>query len=218
MKNKMSYFLIAAIVLVSCKDLKKSIDDTLSDPKPITNNSVNISTTSYTENNHRFDTNEKDESVPFTSQQNQLEKAEKELRELPQFQGKSIFIYNVIHFYEDGRIITKLQNPENPTYVDEYNYKNGFWLPPTPVVLTKFDNVKRNLVNLDKLPFKNVFQVYKVLEEKRKEIDDKSPDYTIYAIIKDNKIRWRSGSVGNERSKYDIEYNEDGTLKSFEQQ
>ncbi|MCA6066304.1 hypothetical protein JI747_003875 [Chryseobacterium sp. RG1] len=221
MKNIL-FIPILLFILVGCKDFKKSIDDTLDTastagnsqsenlPEGSNNNSFSTDTTLVTKESVN-------KLIPFTSQKEKLEKAEEQLRKLPQFAGKSIFIYEFIHFYDDGRIITTLQNPENPNYVDEYTYENEEWQDPKPVILSKSDDVKGGLVNLNKLPFHNANNIYKTLLEKRKEIGSDSDDYTIYAGTRGNKINWYPESIDNERSVYNIEYHEDGTLKSFEQ-
>jgi hypothetical protein len=206
-------------ILVGCKDFKKSIDDTLNTansqsenlPEGANNNSFSTDTNLATKESI-------DKLNPLISQKEKLEQAEEQLRKLPQFAGKSIFIYEFIHFYGDGRIITTLQNPENPNYVDEYTYKDGQWQDPQPVILSKSDDVKGSLVNLNKLPFHNANNVYKTLLEKRKEVGSDSDNYyIIYARTIGNEINWYPGSIDNKRSIYNIEYHEDGTLKSFEQ-
>jgi len=213
---------MAAIMLIGCKDFKKSIDDTLNSPAETagsgTGDAANTPAaypSAYSGHSGTVATPEK--PAYFTSQKDKLQEAENKLRALPQFAGKPIFIYQFIHFYDDGRIITKLQNPDNPEYIDEYTYDDGMWQKPEPVVLSKNDNIKEELIPLDRIPFEHVVNVYHVLEEKRKEIGSQSQDYTLYAGKRKGKIHWYPGSIQNERSSYDIEYNEDGTLKSFEQ-
>ncbi|WP_435524258.1 hypothetical protein [Chryseobacterium indoltheticum] len=73
-------------------------------------------------------------------------------------------------------------------------------------------------MNLDRVPFVNAYNVYKVLSEKRKEIASTSTDYTIYAFTQLNKVNWYPTNIGNDRSMFQIEYKENGTLKSFEQE
>lgn len=203
--------LILPVFLTGCKDFKKSIDDTLTSSTP----SVD-SVETRTPGNQDVESSP-EPNIPFASQPEKLELAEQQLRDLPRFKDKPIYIYQYIHFYADGRIITKLQTPENPDFVDEYTYENGQWQEPKPVILSKNDDVKANLINLDKIPFKNAHNVYSVLIEKGKEIGSKNEDYMIYAGKRNNKISWYPGTINNERSRYDIEYHEDGSLKSFEQ-
>lgn len=215
-KINLKIILISA-VMFSCSDFKKSIQDTLKNNDSLSTAHIdNRVTMDYPETISDHDDQEKE--IPFTSQIDKLEEAEKQLRTLPQFIGKSIFVYKLVHFYSDGRIITKLQNPSNPKYIDSYIYENGKWQEPKPVVLQKNEPVEKNLMNLDRLPFKNVSNVYHVLSEKRKEIGSTASDYTIYAFTQNNKVNWYPNDVGNDRSIYLIEFNENGTLQSFDQQ
>ncbi|WP_435524259.1 hypothetical protein [Chryseobacterium indoltheticum] len=68
--------------------------------------------------------------------------AEKQLRSLSQFSGKSIFVYKLIHFYGDGRIITKLQNPFNLNIL-MLIYRDGHWQDPKPEIFRKNDEIKK---------------------------------------------------------------------------
>lgn len=203
--------LMLPIFLVGCKDFKKSIDDTLTSTTPA-GDSIKSRTDGF-----RDAENNTESGMPFASMPDKLELAEKQLRDLPRFRGNPIFIFEYIHFYPDGRIIVKIQAPENPDYVDEYTYEDGQWQKPEPVVLSKNDNVKARVVSLDEIPFKNVNNVYKVLMEKGKEIGSKNENQVIFAGKRKNKIIWSPRTISNERSSYDIDYHENGTLKSFEQ-
>ncbi len=209
MKKHILIFVLP-IVLTGCKDFKKSIDDTLTSAGSTVDSAK-------TQNPDFQNTDHSTEKIPFTSQPEKLGLAEQQLRDLPRFKGHSISIYQDIHFYPDGRIITKFQTPENPQFVDEYTYKDGQWQVPEPVILSKNDDVQADLINLDQLSFKNAYNVYQVLIEKDKEIGSHNENQVISAHKRKNKIFWQPGSIKSERYQYDIEYNEDGTLKSFEQ-
>lgn len=217
MKIKFLAFIVTVAVIVSCKDFNKSIKDTL-------RNNDSLSTEYKGNRNSQSSANSlavggaAENEMPFTSQKGKLAQAEKQLRALPQFAGKSIFIYKLIHFYEDGRIITKLQNPSNPKYIDEYRYENGKWTAPKPVVMYKNDEIQKNLINLDRLPFVNVCNVFDVLYEKRKEIGSTANDYTIFAATQNGELKWYPNTVKNDRAIYKIEYKDDGSLSSFEQE
>ncbi len=216
--KKISLALICtSVFLFGCHDFKKSIQETLINKDSL---STELGNDDITPGNTKKLNDDiiPEEEIPFTSQKDKLEEAEKQLRALPQFAGQSIFIYKLIHFYDDGRIITKLQNPKNPQYIDAYQYENGQWQDPKPVVMHKNEEIQNNLINLDRLPFVNVYHVYEVLSEKRKEIGSNSDDYTIYAFTQKNRVEWYPMNIENERSTFHIEYQQDGTLKSFEQE
>jgi hypothetical protein len=203
--------LLFPVFLMGCKDFKKSIDDTLTSATPA-GDSIKSRTGEFQDAETK-----REPSVPFASMPEKLELAEQQLRDLPRFRGNPVYIFEYIHFYPDGRIIVKIQTPENPDFVDEYIYADGQWQKPEPVVLSKNDKVKDRVVSLDEIPFKNANNVYKVLVEKDKEIGSKNENQVIFAGKRKNKIIWSPGTISNERSRYDIDYHEDGTLKSFEQ-
>ncbi|KAA0127339.1 hypothetical protein FY557_13230 [Chryseobacterium sp. SN22] len=203
--------LLLPVFLTGCKDFKKSIDDTLASATPA-GDSIKSRAGKFQDADSSTEP-----SVPFASVPEKLELAERQLRDLPRFRGNPVYIFEYIHFYPDGRIIVKIQTPENPDFVDEYTYEDGQWQKPEPVVLSKNDNVKARLVSLDEIPFKNANNVYKVLVEKDKEIGSKNENQVIFAGKRKNKIVWSPGTISNERSRYDIDYHENGTLKSFEQ-
>ncbi|WP_292010116.1 hypothetical protein [Chryseobacterium sp.] len=221
MKRKNLYVCALTVFLIGCEDFKKSIDDTLSDPESISeipvSNEGNIKTQLPERNIPVKRNNTKKEKGILTADIVQLEDAENALRSLPQFTGKSIFVYKSVHFYDDGRISIQIQNPENSEYVDEYWYQNGHWKRPEPLRLSKNEDIKADLINLNKIPFKNANNVYNVITEKKKEIKNLDQNYTLYAIVRKGKILWYPTSIKNERSTYSITYKENGTLESFRQ-
>lgn len=207
-----SLTIITSGLFYSCKEIKNSINDTLNE---------NVTPTSTEKSESKSSTSpttfqDKQDEIVLVNNVEALEKAEKALRERSEFKGKDIFIYKTIHFYDDGRINVKLQNPDNPLYIDQYQYDDGKWIAPTPVRLSKNDDIQKDLVNLNRVSFKNVKNVYNALVDKRKEIGSKSMDYTIYVAYYKDRVNWYPSSLSNDRYEYEIEFNEDGTLKSFE--
>ncbi len=160
---------------------------------------------------------ERADETPFLADSSALIAAEKALRERPELRGHEIFIYRSVHFYDDGRISMKIQHPEQKNYVDSYDYRDGKWSDPLPVVLSKRDIVAKDIVSLNSLPFKNANQVFLHLKEKLQQIGSRSEDYTVYAITSGNEIKWYPRTIANDRSKYSIEFNTNGTIRSFQQ-
>ncbi|WP_333661813.1 hypothetical protein [Chishuiella changwenlii] len=191
----------------SCKEFKNSINDTLNEKVDSVENEKTTPVSTHVE---------KEDELVLVNNLHALEKAEKALRNRNEFKGKDIFIYRTIHFYDDGRINVKLQNPDNPLFIDQYQYKDEKWEEPTPVRLSKNDKIKEDLVNLNRVSFLHVNNVYNALVEKRKEIGSKSTDYTIYVAYYKDRVNWYPSTLSNDRYEYNIEFNEDGTLKSFE--
>jgi len=142
----------------------------------------------------------------------ELAKAEEQLRKLPQYRNKEIVVYESVHFYGDGSIKLSLQHPENPKYVDAYQYKNGKWSEPEPVLAR---NIERRTFPLNKMHFADAHKVIKIYNEKATEIEGAAPTTSAYISIWDEGMRWFPGSINGTRERYDIQFNNDGTLKRF---
>lgn len=147
-----------------------------------------------------------------------LLKAEKALRNLPQYAGKEIFIYSSIHFYGDGSIHTMLQHPENPEYIDNYVYQNGAWSAPSPEQVSIKDRIASRLVSLDKIHFATAAKVASTYNEKAAGIEGAKPLTSVYISIWDNRVRWYPGTINGSREKWSIEFDVDGGLRRFERE
>lgn len=141
--------------------------------------------------------------------------AEEKLRQLPQYQGKEIFLYESVHFYEDGSINLALQHPTNPNHVDAYKYQNGKWSAPKAVLAR---NGARRTFPLSKVNFADAHQVIYTYNEKAAQIEGAKLITTAYISIWDSGMRWFPGTINGTRNRYDIQFNTDGTLKSFRQE
>jgi hypothetical protein len=146
----------------------------------------------------------------------QLEKAEMKLRDLPQYAGKDIMVYQSVHFDEDGRIRLTLQHPQNPKYLDEYVYANGKWSAPKPVQAVA-RNIERRLMALDKISFPCAVNVLNEYNEKVVEVEGAKPTTYVYLSIWDNRMRWLPGTIDGTRERYSIDFNTNGTIKTFQQ-
>ena len=159
---------------------------------------------------------EKKQEVPIASQVEALEKAENQLRALPEFQGKKIRLYRSTHFYQDGRIITEIQNPDEPRNIDSYTYRDGKWETPEPVRISLSDKIEEHLIDLDSIPFVNAHKVYQAITEKSAELGIE-PRETIYVVPRNNKANWYPKTLDTDRSSYRMEFDSQGNLLSFEQ-
>lgn len=144
-----------------------------------------------------------------------LKAAEHALRRLPVFAGKDIYLYEGIHFYDDGRIITKVQHPQNPAYIDAYEFGNGSWKAPKPVQLSVHDEIGKRLVKLDDISFASVAAVCRNYRLKADSVTGADPVTHIYAIFRDNSFNWYPQSVDGSRERYFISFTKDGNLQRF---
>lgn len=146
----------------------------------------------------------------------ELERAERELIQLPQYAGKEIQIYQSVRFNGDGRIRLKLQHPENPKYVDDYEYENGKWSEPKPVQTTAND-IERRLVSLSQINFSTAIKVLQEYNQKVLQVEGAKPTTYVYLSFWDGRIRWLPGTINGTRARYSIDFEPDGTLKNFKQ-
>lgn len=144
-----------------------------------------------------------------------LDSAEHLLRQLPQYRFKPIFLYADIHFYDDGRIMAKLQHPENPNYVDVYNYRGGQWSEPISVQLSVREGVSSRLVALDSVPFRTAAEVVRNYNEKAGLIEGARPTDHVYLIIHSRITRWYPNRIDGAREAWDIRFNLNGSVAAF---
>lgn len=165
-----------------------------------------------------------DENAQKLTDAEYLQKAEDALRELPKFKGKSIMIFQEATFYKDGRISICLQDPSSPNNVDQYQYANGSWEDPQPVQLSGDGEMKDNLIPLDTFKFATVAKIANTWMEKAKSLPDFDEEKNPLTMV-GLKLGIVSGEpsiivsdVETTRAKYDIDFNLDGTLKSFKKE
>ncbi len=156
-------------------------------------------------------------TIDLLKDTNTLKNAEEALKNLPQYKGKEIFVYSTLYFYNDGRINVMLQHPENKKYVDTYEFTKNKWSEPKPVQLSIRDDVQKRLVPLKNISFVNAARVFDVYNKKAQEVEGASPATSVYISIWDNKMRWYPSSINGSRERYSIQFNDDGTLKNFNQ-
>ena len=145
----------------------------------------------------------------------QLAQAEEKLRQLPQYRDREIVVYESVHFYEDGSIKLALQHPENPKYVDAYQYKDGYWSEPKPV---QARNIERRTFPLSKINFADAHKIMQIYNDKAAQVEGAKPTTSAYISIWDDGMRWFPSTINGSRERYDIQFNNNGTLKSFRQE
>jgi hypothetical protein len=156
-------------------------------------------------------------SKDFLTNTTALKKAEASLRNLPQYRGKEIFIYRSVHFYDDGSIHIMLRHPENPDYVDSYEYQDGVWSKPKPEQLSVNVDIASRSVSLNEVNFTSIANITRLYNEKAAQIEGARPTTNAYMVVWDKVIRWYPGTINGSRERYSIEFNNDGTLKNFRQ-
>ena len=155
----------------------------------------------------------------FISNTEALKKAKEDLKNRPEFKGKSIIIRGSIEFEDNWEISLAIQDPDNKENVDEYNYKAGEWTKGDPVEIRTDQFEKGEYTPLDKINFE---LVPKILEETKKttegiedldKIDSVSftnmGDYLSYNGDPPKRIQYfevtTHGPRGNTQYRYDLE-------------
>jgi hypothetical protein len=237
MKN-MKYSIVTAIIYLcsfwGCKQLTRSIEDTLHPHDTVTVRKANkealkgpdiesiidsqiqvITSVVETHTSQHIEIHVEGKNSKFLSDSATLDKAEQMLRQLPQYAGKEMLVYQSIHFYDDGTINIMLQHPDNPAYADKYSYAKGKWSEPAPVQLSAKDDMKSKMVPLDKISFTNAFKVAKIYNKKALQVEGARPATSVYISIWNNQIRWFPATINGSRERWSINFNENGTLSSF---
>lgn len=211
--KKVFISIICGSLFLSCKPVSKSIEDTVNSQgtsvhqKEQGKDHTVTNTEQYTEGT----------KTGFLNDTDRLLSAEAALKNLPQYAGKEIFIYLFLGFYDNGTINVMLQHPENPEYVDVYDYRDGKWSAPVPKQLSVEEDIQHGLISLNKVSFAAVAQVNKIYREKASGIDGVKPLTNIYITVVNNVIDWYPMNIEGSRERYAIRFNTDGTLKSFKQ-
>jgi hypothetical protein len=79
------------------------------------------------------------------------------------------------------------------------------------------DKIESRLLPLDRLSFSNVARVTKTYNEKAAEVEGAKPATSTYVMVWDKEMRWYPTTVDGSRERYTIQFNDDGTLKTYRQ-
>lgn len=206
------YIILSALlcVAISCENFSNSIKETF-EPSP--------KATASNKNEQlieKIKIESSKEKQPIAESIEALERAESQLRNLPQFKNEEIMIFSSVHFFSNGRIILEIQDPKQERNIDKYTYRNGKWEDPEPVIISVTDEIEPNTIDLKNAPFKVANKVYQTLQEKANEINI-DPPKTIYFIVRNGKVNWYPTSLRTDRSQYKIAFDSEGNLLTFEQ-
>lgn len=208
---KKSSLFIISLLLLSCGEVGRSFSDTFQpSPQP-------AETSGTSQQAELADAFAPPQRISAAASPDALQEAENKLRALPRFAGKEIMIFRSTHFYDDGRIMLSIQDPEDHTIIDSYTYKDGAWQDPEPVRITRADRVDEYLAPLSQAPFIHAHKVYQTIKEKLKEIQSKDTSMTIYFVPMRGEIRWYPSTLSTDRSRYSLKFDEQGNLLSFTQ-
>jgi len=222
--------LVMMLLVSSCEQFKSSIVDTFKSEKEVEDSEKEISSevekkSTIQSNNTAEKVPEREEESPsiFEEEKNPFqdssyyEKAQKELLSLPQFQGKEVYCFSSIHFYDDGRINLDLLDPDNPTYLDSYSYRKGEWAPPKPRQSVKENQMLRARFPLSKINFSTLVGICEKVNKKVAQIPGAKELSHIYVSHNsyDRQIEWRA-SISGDRESFSIWADADGSNLRFD--
>lgn len=192
-----STFLLLTL-MISCGGNKEEKTESSSDKIEVTKNSPTKTTDLFTD-------------------KSELQKAQKELQNLPEFKGKDVRVFQGFSVYADGRILIDMQNPDKPDNIDSYTYQNGKWSEPQPVQISGDGDMESNTFPLKDVEFETLAQVYKATEDKAAEIEGGKVNSVVYFDLQvhNQEKKWRT-SIKGTREKWTGYFNPDGSLQKFE--
>lgn len=202
-KSVITMLIGSAFFLISCGEGDKKVNSS--------------EQTSATQVDNELDKSSTNTSSNLLADTKLLQDAENSLKNLPQFKGKEIKIFQKVYFYEDGRIILSIQDPSKPENIDEYKFQNGKWQEPIPMQISGDGDMDSNIFSLNTIKFETVANINKQTQDKTKDIEGAEPLSSIFYAMNPatGEYRWLT-SIQATRGSYTGIYNADGTLKSFE--
>lgn len=146
-----------------------------------------------------------------------LRGVKQKLEDLPKFKGKSLQVYSDIHFYDDGRVMLSLRDPDILENVDSYTFRDGEWQEPEPVQVSSRVDLDQQVLSLDSIDFGTVTKLYNYLSKESEKIDGAEDVNHIYLIIRPTLIdnQWYS-SVQGARGTYSLRAMLSGEIIKFE--
>lgn len=191
--------LLTFFLMTSCKEARKSIEETLH-PKPqkkiaSADSSTSSSSTVFSSSHVSSSSIVSSSIAAFSEAQEEgfesifedaatLDSIQQALRDMPGLKGKKLFMLNGLYFYDyrGGMISVDLQDPNNPENIDTYIYSNGEWQIQKPVRISGNGHfpIKLLLMSLDEVKFSTAKKVYDIAAEEAKKIEGAEPTRHVY--------------------------------------
>lgn len=192
--NNMLMVFLTFLLITSCKEARKSIDETLhpvprGKAKPGAGDERVINSTSSSATIFSSSTAFSSDRVEQTfksifADAAFLDSIQQALFNLPGFKGKRLFFMAGLYFYDyqGGMISVDLQDPDNPENIDTYTYSNGAWERQRPVKIagSRHFPLQMLLMPLDEIKFSTAKKVYDFAVERSKKIEGAAPIQHVY--------------------------------------
>lgn len=144
-------------------------------------------------------------------------KAISELKETPALKGKDIQVFqNVLVSDLKGvgsRIDINILVPDTNDKVDNYVYQNGKWASPQPVQISGDGDMKDNVMPIDSIDYSKIPDMYKIAQDKAKEIEGGKVDEQLIYIFNINERKYDAHlKIEGAREKFDAIFDSKGNL------
>jgi hypothetical protein len=223
--------LLMLFLLASCKEIKKSIDETLhpraqKKTAPADDNST--SSTIIVSSSSSFSTSSSSSTSSASLQQDAksifesaeaLDSIQQKLQDMPGFKGKKLFFLRgfYIYDYQGGMISIDLQDPNKPENIDTYTYSNGEWEMQKPVQITGHFSLKFLLMPLDEVKFSTAKKVHDAGMEKSRTVEGAQPITHVYFDhIKEVHVKEWYIMLSGARHTYRLKFDVNGKLVSMQ--
>lgn len=220
--NRTYYHIISCIVILaifsSCQQIKKSFEDTMK-PKPRKEETdqTTLLTGKSTSNSREIKDTHKNKQQSVYESAEKLDEIQAELMNLPQFKGKKINMHQDLYFFDfqGGRISIKIQDPDKPENIDQYDYSDGKWKDPTPVKVTGNLKMVDLLFPIEDIKFSTAKKIHDSLIEEAKNIEGGVPADHVYfvhmKVANMDVTHWYSSVSGARKDVY-FYFDKDGNL------
>ena len=222
MKTWRYNILLTFFLMTSCKEVRKSIDETLH-PAPQKEQGTAINNTSTSSVTFSSSTVVSSSSEAFSKSifENAatLDSIQQALYNLPHLKGKKLFFLAGFYFYDyqGGMISIDLQDPDNPANVDTYTYSNGEWEIKKPVKMAGNQHfpLEMLLMPLDEVKFSTAKKVYDIAVERSKTWEGAEPiQFVYFNQMKAVHVKEWYVMIKTPRRDYQVTFDVNGNLRT----
>jgi hypothetical protein len=196
---------VTGVLLSACKQVTQSLHDTFEGKPQKSKLEAYLST------------DDEHSGSSFLTDAQRLAKAERALRDLPEFKGKPIWLSGDMHMYDNGRIMLSVQDPDTLGNVNAYEYsRDGEWGPGQPVKMTGNitpEMISSSAIPLNKLHFVTVAKMANVYADSARHVGSKTIINHIY--YEPDVQEWYCNDIEAPRANYQMYFNPDGSVKEF---
>ncbi|WP_149696964.1 hypothetical protein [Chitinophaga sp. CF418] len=209
--------------MASCKEVRRSIDETLH-PVPQkkqapSNSNASSSSTVFSSSTVISSVSEEVSKSIFENAAT-LDSIQQALHDLPHLKGKKLFFMAGFYFYDyrGGMISIDLQDPDIPGNVDTYTYSNGAWEIQKPVKIAGNQHfpLEMLLMSLDEVKFSTAKKVYDIAVEKSKTMEGaETIQFVYFSQIKTVHVKEWYIMIQAARRNYRITFDVNGNLRGM---